>query len=159
MHQRTTQSKTTPMAFTRVDCGFLWSRRAQIQCNVCLRSLGWCDTFCHPHECGDGSITSYRTVGSLWDVCLSCLQVCLRDARLERLAERLCPFERPTPPPEPRFEHSPTLAGLELPRSLPPSLSTCFPPTHLLQTRTDELGNANQVVLPHQGLNCLWPTN
>ena len=58
--------------------------------------------------------------------------------------------------PQARFEHSPTFAGLELPKSLPPTLSTCFPPTHLLQTRINKFGNPNFVILPHECLHRLW---
>ncbi len=93
--------RTTHTAFTRVDWGSLWSRRAQIQCSVCLRSLGWRDILlsspCVWRWVDHILPKKLKPVGRLLVLppSLRDARECLRpDARLERLAERLCPFER-----------------------------------------------------------------
>ena len=37
-------------------------------------------------------------------------------------------------------------------RCMPPTLSTCFPPTRILQTCVENFGSTNHVVLPHDAL-------
>ena len=75
-------------------------------------------------------------------------------------SQRLQPL-RPEPPftrmPWPGFKGSAKFAGFTFFQSLGPTLSPCFPPTHLMQASIDKPDNSNYVLLPHECLHRLWP--